>query len=419
MRLENNDDGGHATVAVIGAGPIGLAAAANLVECAVTPIVLEQGSDVASHVQQWRHVRMFSTWGTLIDPAARELLREIRWRSPPDDVLPTGRELIDSYLEPLARHPALAPHIRRNQRVVGVARRGADKTLSPQRSARPFTLAVRRSDGLVRIDADAVIDASGTWASHNPLGTDGMPACGEAELGSALRYGMPDVLGRDRDDYAGRSIAVIGSGYSAANTVFDLVTLRRNASETRVFWLIRRRDLQHLVKDEADDVPARLALGSKLTSYHAEGAFELWTSFRLSEVHQWEGKITLVGSGPDGRCELTGLDRVVCNTGQRPDLSLTRELRLSIDPAFECVASLAPLIDPNEHSCYSVPPHGWDELQHPMEPGFYVIGAKSYGRASTFLAVTGYHQVHAVVAAIAGRRPSKDAVGTARTAGAI
>jgi len=62
---------------------------------------------------------------------------------------------------------------------------------------------------------------------------------------------------------------------------------------------------------------------------------------------------------------------------------------------------LAPLIDPNHHSCGTVPPHGVDELTHP-ELGYYAIGVKSYGRAPTFLLATGYEQARSVVAALAG-----------------
>jgi hypothetical protein len=76
-------------------------------------------------------------------------------------------------------------------------------------------------------------------------------------------------------------------------------------------------------------------------------------------------------------------------------------LRLDVDPILGSTRALAPLIDPNEHSCGTVPPHGMDELAHP-EPGFYAIGMKSYGRAPTFLMATGYEQARSVVAALAG-----------------
>jgi hypothetical protein len=95
------------------------------------------------------------------------------------------------------------------------------------------------------------------------------------------------------------------------------------------------------------------------------------------------------------------VDRVIVCTGFRPDLEMLREVRLSIDPSLECTAALGPLIDPNEHSCGTVRPHGASELAHP-EKDFYVVGMKSYGRAPTFLLATGYEQVRSVAAMLAG-----------------
>lgn len=405
-------------MAIIGAGPVGLSAAANLIERGLTPIIFEQGPEIASHVREWSHVRMFSTWSTLIDPAGRRLLTKSGWQAPQDDILPTGRELIQEFLEPLSCLPAIAPHVHRNHRVVGIAREGMDKTQTPHRTTRRFTVAVRHCGILHRVHVCAVIDASGTWSIQNLLGIDGMPVCGEDQFRSNVRYGIPDVLGRDRVDYAGKTVVVVGSGYSAANTVLDLVNLKRESSATRVIWAIRRPDLEHLVKDEADDVPARLALGTKLTDHHKAGAFELLTCFQIKKLVRTGSKLSLVGNHVAREYEVGGVDRIVCNTGQRPNLSLTRELRLSLDPAFECVADLAPLIDPNEHSCYSVPSHGWRELHHPMEPNFYIVGAKSYGRAATFLAITGYQQVRSVVTAIADNRSSRDGITMAQPGGA-
>lgn len=100
---------------------------------------------------------------------------------------------------------------------------------------------------------------------------------------------------------------------------------------------------------------------------------------------------------------MDNIDTIIAATGQRPDLSTTRELRLELDPWLESAKQIGPLIDPNEHSCGTVRPHGAIELAHP-EPDFYVIGSKSYGRAPTFLLATGYEQARSVVAMLAGDR---------------
>jgi hypothetical protein len=95
------------------------------------------------------------------------------------------------------------------------------------------------------------------------------------------------------------------------------------------------------------------------------------------------------------------VDELIVATGFRPDLSFLSEIRLGLDPALECPPTLAPLIDPNEHSCGTARPHGARELSQP-EPGFYFAGMKSYGRAPTFLMLTGYEQVRSIAAELAG-----------------
>ena len=94
-------------------------------------------------------------------------------------------------------------------------------------------------------------------------------------------------------------------------------------------------------------------------------------------------------------------DVVVNATGFRPDLGMLREIRLELDDIVEAPRRLAPLIDPNVHSCGTVAPHGFRELTHP-ETGFFLVGMKSYGRAPTFLLATGYEQVRSVTAWLAG-----------------
>lgn len=396
-------------VAVIGAGPVGLAAAAHLIDRKLRPLVLEAGPGVGHHVRDWGHVRMFSPWRSLIDPVARRLLDRAGWRAPDPEDLPTGRELVDRYLEPLSNIPALRDALRLGSRALGVTRRGLDKATTADRVPGPFTVMFRDAHGEVRrVDTGAVIDASGTWATQSPLAADGLSAAGEDLFRARIRYGVPDVLGQERTRYAGKVTAVVGSGYSAANTMLDLLRLRVQATGTRPVWVIRRPNLSRLLADESDGLPARLAIGRSLVERWRAGDFDLVTGFHVRGVAADGGSLRLLGAAPAGEKTVAGLDEIVCNTGQRPDLALTRELRLSFDPALDCVAALAPLIDPNIHSCYSVPPHGWAELRHPLEPNAFIIGSKSYGRAPTFLAVTGYEQARSVAAALAGDRAAAD-----------
>ncbi|WP_371405849.1 NAD(P)-binding domain-containing protein [Kribbella sp. NBC_00662] len=383
-----------APVVVIGAGPVGLAAAAHLAERGLDFAVLESGPSVAAAIEEWRHVKLFSPWRYDIDSAARRLLEGIGWTEPDLGTLPTGGDLIDAYLEPLTKTPQLNDRIRYNAEVVAVTRVGFDRIRTAGREAAPFL--IRLADG-AELLASAVIDAAGTWREPNVLGGSGIPARGEARA-DGIAHALPDVLGADRDRYAGRRTAVVGAGHSAATTLLDLGQLADEVPGTEIVWVVRGTDQARTYGGgEADELPARGALGSRLKKLVQSGHVELVSSFRI------EG----VARTADGRVELTSgertvvADTVVNSTGFRPDHKMVSELRLDLDPIMGSTRALAPLIDPNKHSCGTVPPHGVDELTHP-EPGYYAVGAKSYGRAPTFLLATGYEQARSVVAALAG-----------------
>jgi cation diffusion facilitator CzcD-associated flavoprotein CzcO len=380
-------------VVVIGAGPVGLAAAAQLAERNVDFVVLESGPAVAAAIEEWRHVKLFSPWRYDIDDAARRLLVQAGWVEPDLGRLPTGGDLIDAYLEPLTKE--LDDRIRYGATVVAITRVGFDRIRTAGREQAPFLIRLAGGDEL---RASAVIDAAGTWRRPNVLGGSGIPARGEAEIADSIAHALPDVRGRDRDRYAGRRTAVVGAGHSAATTLLDLAELAEEAPGTEIVWVVRSTDQARTYGGgDADELPARGALGSRLKKLVRSGQVELVSSFRIEAASRTS----------DGRVELTAgdqrvvADTVVNSTGFRPDHDMVSELRLDLDPILGSTRALAPLIDPNHHSCGSVPPHGVDELTHP-EPGYYAIGAKSYGRAPTFLLATGYEQARSVVAAIAG-----------------
>ena len=387
-------------VAIIGAGPIGLAAAAHLVTRGERVVVFEAGAAVGAHVAAWRHVQVFSPWRFNIDEVAATLLRGHGWTEPDPDVLPTGGELVAQYLQPLAALPALAPHIRVSSRVTRITRAGFDKMKTVGRETAPFAVRVSGADGREStVLARAVIDASGTWSTPNPLGADGAPADGEAAARDRIVYGIPAPLGPDRSRYEGRRVLVVGSGHSAFNVLLELVALADDAPDTRITWAIRRSDAGQIYGGgAADALPARGDLGTRLRAAVTHGRVTLVTGFRTETVQSADQGVSLVGV--DGTV-LGPFDEIVAATGFRPDLTLTQELRLDLDPAVESPRVLAPLIDPNIHSCGTVPPHGARELCHP-EADFYTVGMKSYGRAPTFLMLTGYEQVRSVVAALTG-----------------
>ncbi|RAO37453.1 hypothetical protein PSN13_01435 [Micromonospora saelicesensis] len=386
-------------VVVIGAGPVGLAAAAHLHERDLPFLVLEAGDTPAAAVRQWGHVRVFSPWRYNIDPAARRLLDDAGWVAPDLEVLPTGAELADDYLQPLAEVPQLKPHLRYGARVEAISRLGLDRLRTAGRDTAPFL--IRLADGQ-EVLARAVIDASGTWATPNVLGSSGLPARGERDVAGYLEYALPDVLGTDRDRFAGRHTLVVGAGHSAANTLLSLAELAESTPGTEVTWAIRTTSpVRTYGGGDADALPARGALGSRLRAHVDAGRIRLLTGFAVHALTPTDGRVSVVVRHADGSEEQTTVDRIVAATGFRPDHSIAAELRLDLDPVMGATRALAPLIDPNEHSCGTVPPHGVDELTHP-ESGYYAVGMKSYGRAPTFLMATGYEQVRSVVAALAG-----------------
>lgn len=389
-------------VVVIGAGPVGLAAAAELVERGRDFRVIEKGATLAGAMAQWRHVRLFSPWGLNIAPAARRLLDASGWSAPAEAALPTAGELIDRYLAPLAALPALAGRITLDAEVLAISRAGAHRLQDRGRADLPFTLRLRHGSGQTEtILASAVIDASGTWSQPNPMGADGLTVMGEESLGSRLAHGMPDVLGSAHADYAGARTLVVGAGHSAIQTVIALARLAEETGRGQVFWALRRSRLAALVAGSGkDQLPERGALGQVARRLVETGAVTQLAPFAATSVRQGVDGLAVAGTLAEKPFDLT-VDRIIVATGFRPDLAMTRELRVSLDPVVESTPALAPLIDPNHHSCGSVPPHGVVELTHP-EPDFYIVGAKSYGRAPTFLMATGYEQVRSVVAELAG-----------------
>ncbi|MGN9908800.1 NAD(P)-binding domain-containing protein [Phytohabitans sp. LJ34] len=381
-------------VVVVGAGPVGLAAAAHLHERDLPFTVVEAGDGPAAAVRAWGHVRLFSPWRHNVDAAARRLLAGAGWVEPDQEALPTGAQLVADYLQPLADLPALKPHIRYRARVVAVTRRGVDRLRTAGRESAPFLV---RLAGGRELLARAVIDASGTWHTPNVLGASGIPAHGETATARFVETALPDVLGADRGRFAGRRTLVVGAGHSAANTLLALADLAVQAPGTAVLWAIRSASPARTYGGEAADaLPARGAIGSRLRAHVESGRIELVTGFGVHTLTPHGDQVAV----SDGTRTIT-VHRVVSATGFRPDHGLTGELRLDLDPILGSTRALAPLIDPNLHSCGTVPPHGVDELAHP-EPGFYAVGVKSYGRAPTFLMATGYLQARSVVAALAG-----------------
>lgn len=388
------------TLAVIGAGPIGLEAALAALDRGLDVHVFERG-EVASHPRAWGHVRMFTPWRMNLGPRSLAHLSAAGWSPPEPESHPSGREYVERCLEPLAKLPELQERIHTHAQVVHVGRRGLLKGDATGRAEQPFRLLVRDAGGRENfLHAYAVIDASGVYGQPNWAGDGGIPARGELYLAPQMSYHPDDVLDLRRERYAGKRTAVIGAGPSAATVARDLATLAGEAPETRVVWITREPAAGLFAEDEGDPLAERRALfararelvrGADPAVVHVGGARVEGIEYN-SATHRYRLNLA-AGEQP----RLEEADQVIVNTGYGPDTSLYRELQV-----HECWATRAP-IRLGEALRAHAPAAGIDLLSHP-EPGFYILGHKSHGKSGDFLLETGFRQVAEVIEKLAGER---------------
>ncbi len=385
-------------IAIIGGGPVGLAAAAHLHQRGLDYQLFEQGPQVGHHLRAVGHVRLFTPWKYLLDPASEMLLNsEQAWPSPELEEHPTALELIENYLEPFSNLSVVQERLHFGHQVVSISKQGHDRLKDGRRNEVPFVLRVVGPKGPFEVLADAVIDASGTWSTPNPLGADGLFAAGEQALARSIHYGMPDILGRAQN-YENRTVLVVGKGHSAMGNLLALAELKEAKAQTEIVWALRGPLLDSFYGGgEQDELAARGSIGQRVKQLVRAGQISVLQNYAIAYLEEHQGQIQVQSTTGDKRV----VDKIIASTGSRPAHRLTSELRLEFDPVTEAVRPLGPLIDPNHHSCGSVRPHGYQELSHP-EQDFYTVGIKSYGRAPTFLLRTGYEQVRSVVAALAG-----------------
>ena len=394
------------SLAIVGAGPVGLEAAAHAVELGFDVHVFERG-DVGAHAIAWGHVRMFTPWRMNVGPASARLLAKHGWSAPAAEALPTGAELVERVLEPLAATPQLEARVHAHSHVVHISRHAARKNEragGTPRTEHPFRLLVRDQGGRESfLHAHAVLDASGTYGQPNWAGTGGIPARGETYLAPQMSYHPDDVLGLRRERYAGKTTLVIGGGASAVTTVLALDRLASEAPGTRVSW-VTRRAAGFAGEVAADSLPARAALYAEGRRLQAGGSPAVrWLGGGECEGIEYNSAThryrALFATGSGARAEEA--DQVIVNCGYGPDASLYRELRV-----HECYESLAPmklaaaLQGAGTGDCTQIPAFGAELLANP-EPDFFIVGAKSYGRSSDFLLQTGFRQAADVLARLA------------------
>jgi thioredoxin reductase len=398
-------------VAVLGAGPIGLESALYARSLGLPTTIYERGR-VGEYVQRWGHVRLFTPFGMNSTTLGRSAIES----GNPNHEFPsgtdclTGREYVAVYLEPLAKAAMLKDCLRTETFVVSVSRRGClknDALGDSRRGQQPFRLLLRDSKGRERSeDAEVVLDCTGIYGQHRWCGDGGTPAVGEQGVENQIAYGLEDVLGARREPYAGKTILVLGGGYSAATTVCNLASLAENNSATWVIWLVRSAGTQPIKRIPNDTLRDRERLAVKANSLATRGDGNV-------EFHAQSVLETIELLGPDkgfrimarcgGKSRTWDVDRVIANVGYSPDTRLYQELQI-----HECYASLGPmnlaaaLAKHAGADCLAVPAQGANTLKNP-EPNFYILGCKSYGRNSNFILRTGFDQVREAFTLITGK----------------
>ena len=388
-------------IAIIGAGPIGLEAALYARLHGFEVVVLEKGT-VAANVRSWGHVRLFSPLGINSSVWGRGTLSQSNL--PASDALLTGAEFFEHYLFPLSQHLLLQDHIRENTRVVVIGKRGlwkGDAIGNRSRLESPFTLLIETAtDGEDIIEADFVLDCSGTFGNHNWLGDGGVSAIGERQLSKRIDYCLPDIVGKDRARFTGRRTLVVGSGYSAATAIVALGELLEQDAATTIFWLTRKANETPLPSIDGDTLQGRVDLTNRANELATTSDSRI-TWLPASTVRQLalddDGSVEVTieenaEQGGSSRKVLT-VHNVIANVGYHPDRSLYEELQI-----HECYASQGPmklaaaLMGETSADCMTQSTPKGDTLTNP-EPGFYVLGAKSYGRDSRFLLRIGLEQI--------------------------
>ncbi|MGH3828154.1 MAG: hypothetical protein ACRDQX_13445 [Pseudonocardiaceae bacterium] len=394
-------------VAVLGAGPIGLDATLAFLDNGWSATVYEAGASVAANVTAWRHLRLFTPWSMTVSTRMLAHLRAAGIAPPgPARYCPTGGELVERLLTPLAELPELAVSIRRRTRVLALAREGLlkhEEIGTPRRRAHPFRVLIRGPDGAERVErADLVLDCTGSYGHANSLGDGGIPAPGELRAENRITRRIPDV-NHDADEWAGRRILLVGAGKSAQTAARDLAELVITRPDTSVVWAVRAAE-PHWGEIPEDPLPQRQALvevAQRLRSGAVPGV-RVRTGVVVDVLRETDDGVRVVLRSVTGATEEIVVDRIIALTGFLGDTSLYHQLQ-----AHECYATGAPMnlaaallaaAGDGPADCLAQASHGVDTLRVP-EPDFFVLGMKSYGRNSGFLLRVGYQQVDEVAGA--------------------
>ncbi|HEX4964863.1 MAG TPA: FAD-dependent oxidoreductase [Thermoanaerobaculia bacterium] len=383
-------------IAILGAGPTGLEAALTAADGGFPFTVYEAAPTVAGNVRAWGHVRLFTPWEMNVSPRMRRHLAAAGAETPAGSECPTGHDLAERLFEPVAKLPEIAPHLRLGTRVLGIGREGLlkhEEISTAERGRRPFRLLLADETGREWTEtANLVIDATGTWGNPNTLGDAGIPAPGERSFGGEIRRDIPDFA-QEAADWAGKTVLLAGAGHSAQTAVRELARLAQEAPGTEVIWLLRNPE-PSWGTHPGDPLPERAGLAAEAGKLAggASPAVVVRRGAVVEEVSKPNGRFHVVLRN-GGRPETVAVDRILSLTGAVGDHGLYRQLQV-----HECYATCGPiklsaaLLGAGSSDCLTQTTHGADTLTNP-EPGFFILGSKSYGRNNTFLMRVGWEQV--------------------------
>ena len=367
------------SVAVIGAGPIGLEAALACLHAGHTVTLFDRG-DIGESVRYWRHATMFTPFAWNATTLGLAELRREDPKTPlpdPQEFL-TANDFLERYLEPLAMTSRLSESLRTKTDVTAIGRGDslkADGAGDPHRASQPFRVMTRDDKGNESVEEfDRVLDCSGTHQRHAWAGGGGIPAIGETAAEKLIAYGLEDVGGAKQAAYANKTIAVIGGGDSAATTVTALACLAESHISTWVVWLSRGRRSAPLPRVANDPLRERDRLAARANSLASRGDGNLehhGQAFVTHLVSHGQNKGFRVEARIAGKPTTWEVDQVIANVGYLPNFVPLRELHVS-------EAEL-------------------DGSGATPEPGFFVLGAKSLGRDGRFLLRDGHLQIERVV----------------------
>lgn len=404
------------SIAILGSGPIGLEAALYARYLGYPVHIYERSAAVAANVLDWEHVTLFTPFrmnATSLGVAALQA-QNPQWEMPAAEALLTGAEFHEAYLKPLAESDLLSRSLQLETEVVSIGRQGWLKSQSvgsEERSESTFHLLLRKSNGEeFTTEADVVIDCTGTYGNHNWLGQGGIPAIGESAAKAHIEYGLPDVVGKQRERYAGKKVLVVGAGYSAATTITEIAEI------AEVTWATRSDRAEPVPRIPEDRLPNRDQL--------AAAANQLAISGDSPVTHRADTSVTSVEYRAeaddflvvfdDSQTEPERFDRIIANVGYHPDLAIYRELQVHECYATEGPMKLAAQLQSSQADgptdCLDQVACGPQNLLNP-ETDFYILGSKSYGRSSNFLLNVGHQQIRDLFTII-GEREDLDIYAT-------